>query len=164
MPPVDSNMIKRSERAKSVLPPIIMGQQELENAKNIQSSRAKILGKMEAEMEGKRSDLSTQIDECRKEVGEMKRRVEEAQDEAKRKAEAIKSALDSARKEDESIGECTKSIIALEEECARLKRQWEELKVERAVREEERLKFEKAAANAKGEHEKLQEEISAKKG
>mmetsp|Transcript_28879 Transcript_28879/g.68795 ORF Transcript_28879/g.68795 Transcript_28879/m.68795 type:complete len:618 (-) Transcript_28879:955-2808(-) len=164
MPPVDSNMIKRSERAKSVLPSIIMGQQELEDAKNIQLSRAKALGRMEVEMEGKRSDLSNQIDDGKKEVGEMKRRIEEAQDEAKRKAEAIKSALDAARKEDESIDDCTKSIIALEEECARLKRQWEELKVERAVREEERLKFEQAAANAKGERENLQEEISAKRG
>ena len=164
MPPVDSNMIKRSERAKSVLPSIMMGQQELEQAKKIQTSRAKTLARMEAEMESKRSDLSKQIDDGKQEVEEVKRRTEEAQDEAKRKAEAIKAALDSARKEDESIVECTKSIIALEEECARLKRQWEELKVERAVREEERLKFEQAAANAKDEREKLQEEISAKRG
>lgn len=56
----------------------------------------------------------------------------------------------------------TKAIIALEEECARLKKKWEELNIEKNAREEEKAKFEKEADERKQERMQLQEEISAK--
>lgn len=107
--------------------------------------------------------LTKQLDEEKKTIESIKQRTDEAEEEAKAKAAKIKDALSAVKKEEKSIDECTAAIIALEDECAKLKKKWEELKVERSVREEEKIKLEKEAEQSKEERIKLQEEILAKK-
>ena len=79
------------------------------------------------------------------------------------KANEIKDALSVVKKEEQAIDECTSSIKALEEECARLKAKWEKLKVDRKAHEEEKVKKEKEAEEYKEMRIKLQEEIQQKK-
>merc|ERR1712029_719745 len=85
--------------------------------------------------------LNKQINDDKSLIESIKKRADEAEEEAKVKANEIKDALSAAKKEEQSIDECTSAIIALEEECARLKKKWEELKVERQVRVEEQSKL-----------------------
>ena len=67
------------------------------------------------------------------------------------------------KKEEQSIEECTSAIVTLEEECAKLKKKWEELKIERQARQEEKVKLEAKAEGTKEARVKLQEEIAEKK-
>lgn len=161
--PVDENMIQRSLRAKSVVPKILEGQKALVGLKAEEMGRAEKLRKMESDMEEKVGSLTKQIEEGQKTIKTLQTRALEAEEEAKAKAAEIKNALAMAKKEEQSIADCTSSIVALEEECARLRKQWEELKVERSVREEEKAQKEKDAKMAEQERIALQEEIVAKK-
>ena len=161
--PVDDNMIQRSLRAKSVLPRIIEGQKELVGKKEHQKSRADALGRMANEMKEKMDGLNKKIEGDKQSIEAIKKRADEAEEEAKVKANEIKEALLAVKKEEQSIEECTTAIKALEEECARLKKKWEELKVERHVREEEKAQKEKEAEESKQARIKLQEEIQQKK-
>lgn len=162
-PPVDDNMMQRSLRAKSVLPQILEGQRELVKAKMMEMARAEALDRIRLEMEEKMSGLNKQIDDGKKTIEALQKRADEAEEEAKVKANEIKEALSMVKKEEQSIEECTTAIITLEEECARLRKKWEDLKVERQVREEEKMQNEKEAESNKDERMKLQEEIAAKK-
>merc|ERR1712127_873223 len=125
--------------------------------------RAEALGRIQLEMEGKMSGLKKQIEDGNKSVEVLQKRADEAEEEAKVKANEIKEALSMVKKEEQSIEECTAAIIVLEEECASLKKKWEELKVERQVRAEEKTKKENEAERNKEERIRLQEEIAAKK-
>jgi chromosome segregation ATPase len=109
------------------------------------------------------SGLAKQMEDDKKCIEAIQNRANEAEEEAKTKADEIKEALAMAKKEEESIDECTMSITALEEECARLKKKWEELKIERKVREEEKAQKENAAEQSREERIRLQEEIQRKK-
>mmetsp|Transcript_33980 Transcript_33980/g.62577 ORF Transcript_33980/g.62577 Transcript_33980/m.62577 type:complete len:636 (+) Transcript_33980:126-2033(+) len=161
--PVDNNMIERSQRAKSVVPKIMEGQKALAEAKAEETSRAEALGRIQLEMEEKMSGLKKQIDDGKKSAEALQKRADEAEEEAKVKANEIMEALSVVKKEEQSIEECTSAIIELEEECARLRRKWEELKVERQVREEEKQEKEQEAERKKEKRIQLQEEIAAKK-
>lgn len=161
--PVDANMMERSTRAKSVVPKIVEGQQAAQKEKEKEAERKETLGRIQKEMEEKMSGLSKQIYDDRAQVESFRKRAVEAEEEAKTRAGEIKEALEAAKKEGQSIEECTAEIIALEKECARLKKKWEELKVERKVREEERQKMEAKAEKSKEERMNLQEEIAGKK-
>jgi len=161
--PVDNNMIERSQRAKSVVPKILEGQKALAEAKAEETSRAEALGRIQLEMEEKMSGLKNQIDDGKKSAEALQKRADKAEEEAKDKANEIKEALSVVKKEEQSIEECTSAIIELEEECARLRNRWEELKVERQVREEEKQEQEQEAERKKEERIQLQEEIGAKK-
>ena len=79
------------------------------------------------------------------------------------KANEIKDSLSQAKKEEQSILECTTVIIALEEECAQLKKKIAELKIERTVREEEKVNKERDAEKCRDERIQLQNEIQQKK-
>ncbi|KAL9185776.1 hypothetical protein ACHAXT_003553 [Thalassiosira profunda] len=161
--PVDDNMIQRSLRAMSVLPRILEGQKALTAAKAKETSRMEALGRIQQEMDGKMSGLNKQIDYNKAAIEALKQQADEAEEEAKVKQSEIKEALSNAKKEEQSIDQVTADIIALEEECARLKKMWEQLKVERAAREGERLRNETKAEESKEERIKLQEEIATKK-
>mmetsp|Transcript_17620 Transcript_17620/g.37240 ORF Transcript_17620/g.37240 Transcript_17620/m.37240 type:complete len:615 (+) Transcript_17620:126-1970(+) len=161
--PVDDNMIQRSLRAKSVLPKILEGQAALEKTKAEETARKEAFGRIQAEMDEKMSGLNKEIENGKKGIDALQKRADEAEEEAKVKANEIKEALSLVKKEEQSIEECTQDIVALEAECARLKKKWEELKVERQVREDEKLEKEKEAEQNKVEREKLQDEIAAKK-
>jgi len=159
--PVDDNMIQRSLRAKSVLPNILEGQKELTSKKENELSRAEALGRMQDEMKEKLEGLTPE--RIKQSIEAIKKRADEAEEEAKVKANEIKDALSVVKKEEQAIDECTTSIKALEEECARLKAKWEKLKVERKAHEEEKVKKEKEAEEYKEMRIKLQEEIQQKK-
>lgn len=161
--PLDDNMIQRSLRAKSVLPSILEGQKTVLAKKEVETNRAKALGRIQHEMEEKMSNLDNQMDESKSTITSLQKRAEEAEEEAKVQANEIKETLSKVKKEKQSIEECTSAISALEEECARLKKKWEELKVERQVRVEEKQQMEAATEEAKLAREKLQEEISNNK-
>mmetsp|Transcript_14218 Transcript_14218/g.34367 ORF Transcript_14218/g.34367 Transcript_14218/m.34367 type:complete len:614 (-) Transcript_14218:332-2173(-) len=161
--PVDDNMVKRSLRAKSVMPKILEGQDALNVKKQAEISRGEALRRIQLEMEEKMTDLSKQIDEDKKSIESVQKSADKAEEEAKAKATKIKDALSAVKKEEQSIDECTSAITALEAECAKLKKKWEELKVERGVREEEKLKLEREAEQSKEERIALQEKILLKK-
>ena len=161
--PVDDTMIQRSLRAKSVLPKILDGQKELKTKKEQETSRAEALGRMQTEMKEKMNDLTHQVDANKLDIGAIKKRSDEAEEEAKVKANEVKEALLAVKKEEQSIDECTASIKALEDECARLKEKWAELKIERQAREEHKLEKEKEAEESKEARIKLQEKIQQKK-
>lgn len=107
--------------------------------------------------------LNKQLDDDKTTIESIQKRAEEAEEEAKAKATEIKDALSAVKKEEQTIDECTSAIIALEEECAKLKKKWGELKVERQVREEEKIQMEKDAEESKEARIELQEEIQQKK-
>jgi len=161
--PVDDNMVKRSLRAKSVMPKILEGQDALNVKKQAEISRGEALRRIQSEMEEKMTGLSKQIDEDKKSIESVQKSADKAEEEAKAKATKIKDALSAVKKEEQSIDECTSAITALEAECAKLKKKWEELKVERGVREEEKLKLEREAEQSKEERIALQEKILLKK-
>lgn len=161
--PVDSNMVQRSLRAKSVVPLILEGQGAVGKKVEVEIGRAEALGRMQQEMEEKMSNLTKQIDNDKQSITTIQKRTDEAEEEAKEKATKIKETLTAVKKEEQSISECTSVILSLEEECTRLKQKWEELKVERQVREEEKVQLENQAELAKEERMKLQEEITLKK-
>lgn len=163
IPPVDDNMIQRSLRAKSIVPKLLEGKQAAVEAKEKQRARADALGRIKSEMEVKLNDLKKQVDDGRKSIEAIQKRSEEAEEEAKVKANEIKECLTAVKKEEQSIDECSKHIVALEEECARLKKQWEELKIERSVRLEEKTKLEQKAEITQKERIQLQEEIQNKR-
>jgi hypothetical protein len=161
--PVDENMIQRSNRAKSVIPKLLEGKEAAISAKENERARSDALARMKKEMEEKASDLSKQLNDEMKSVQEIQRSSDEAEKEAMEKANEIKDTLALVKNESDSIDKCTSSIIALEEECARLKKQWEVLKVERQAHEDERLKLEQIAEKRQKERLQLQLEIAARK-
>ena len=161
--PVDENMIQRSLRAKSVVPKIVEGKEAAKAAKENERARSDALVKMKKEMEDKAGELSKQLDDEKKSVEEIQKSSDEAEKEAMEKANEIKDTLALVKVETDSIEDCTSSIIALEEECARLRKQWEELKVKRQAHEKERLKLEEQAELRQKERLQLQEEIAARK-
>jgi len=161
--PVDANMMERSLRAKSVLPKILEGQKELLKLKGEEAARKEALGRIQMEVEEKVSGLDQKIEKGKQTIKSLQKRAAEAEEEAKIKVDEIKEALSTVKKEEQSMEECTTEIVALEIECARLKTKWEELKMERQVREEEKLGVEKEAERKKEERVRLQEEIAAKK-
>jgi len=161
--PVDVNMVQRSLRAKSVMHLIEEGKREVGEKKAIEDDRVEALCRIEHEMEEKMGGLTKQIDDDKKSIEAIRERAIEAEEQAKLKATKIKETITSVKKEEQSISECTSAIRTLEAECTRLKQKWEELKVERAVREEEKVKLETEAEREKEERMKLQEEIAFKK-
>ncbi len=161
--PVDDNMIQRSNRAKSVVPKLLEGKKAAELAKKNEQARSDALAKMKKEMEEKAIDLGKQLDDEKKSVEEIEKSSDEAEKKAMEKAKDIKDTLALVKVETDSIKDCTSSIIALEEECARLRKQWEELKVKRQAHESERLKLEQQAEERQKERLQLQEDIAAKK-
>eukprot|EP00986_Skeletonema_menzelii_P002911 scaffold844_cov142-Skeletonema_menzelii.AAC.2 len=161
--PVDENMIQRSLRAKSVVPKLEEGKEAAAAAKENERARSDALAKMKKEMEEKASELSKQLDDEQKNVQEIQKSSDEAEKEAMEKANEIKDTLALVKVEADSIEDCTSSITALEEECARLRKQWEELKIKRQAHESERLKLEQQAELRQKERLQLQEEIAAKK-
>ena len=163
IPPVDDNMIERSNRAKNVLPRILEGKAAVLEKRAKLKERSDALDRIRSEMVGKIDQLKSQLDNEKKSIEDARKRAEEAEREANVKANEIKDALSAVKKEEESIDSCGKQIAALEEECARLKKQWEELKIERQVREEEKTQLETKAETCRQERVKLQEEIAHKK-
>ena len=161
--PVDDNMIQRSLRAKSLVPKLLAGKEAATSAKENERSRSDALANIKKEMEEKARDLSKRLDEEKKSVEEIQKSSNKAEKEAMEKANEIKDTLASVKEESDSIDKCTSSIFALEEECARLKKQWEELKVERQAHEDERLKLEQKAEERQKERLQLQEGIAARK-
>jgi len=162
IPPIDENMIQRSLRAKSVFGKLLEGKKAALEKKEKEAARTSALERIKSEMEGKLKELHGKKEDGRKSIEAIHKRSEEAQDEAKKAQTYIKEKLKLVKKEEETIDEVTSAIIALEEECARLKKKWEELNIEKSVREEEKAKFEKEADEQKQERMQLQEEISAK--
>ncbi|KAL3826939.1 hypothetical protein ACHAXA_006019 [Cyclostephanos tholiformis] len=161
--PIDENMIQRSLRAKSVLSRILEGQAELMKAREGTQSRAKALAGIQKEMENKMIGLAKQMDDDKKYIESIQKSSNEAEEEAMKKANEIREALAMAKQEEKSIDELTMAIRALEDECARLKKKWEELKIERKVREEEKSQKEKTAEQLREERVRLQDEILTKK-
>ena len=107
--------------------------------------------------------LSKQMEDDEKYIESIQKSSNEAEEEAMKKAKEIREALAMSKKEGQSIDELTMSIRALEEECARLKKKWEELKIERKLREEEKSQMEKTAEQRREERVRLQEDILKKK-
>lgn len=163
IPPVDENMIQRSNRAKSVLPRILEGKAAATEARGKLKERSDALDRIKSEMVDKMEKLNLQLDSEKKSIEDTRKRAEEAEKEANAKANEIKDALEATKKEEESIDSCSKQIQTLEEECARLKKQWEELKIERQVRQEEMAQLQTKAETCRQDRVKLQEEIAAKK-
>ncbi|KAL7506260.1 hypothetical protein ACHAXN_003526 [Cyclotella atomus] len=163
IPPVDENMIQRSLRAKSVLPRILEGKAAVAKSKAKLKERSDALDRIKSEMVEKINQLSKQVNDEKKSIDDARKRAEEAEKEASVKANEIKDVLTAVKKEEESIDSCSKQIASLEEECARLKKQWEELKIERQVRLEEKTHLETKAETCRNERIQLQEEIAAKK-
>jgi hypothetical protein len=163
MPPVDEKMIQRSNRAKSVLPRILEGKAAASEARAKLKERSDALDRIKSEMMDKMDQLAQKLDNEKNSIEESRKRAEEAEKMANVKANEIKDALAAVKKEEESIDSCSKQISALEEECARLKKQWEELKIERQVRQEEKTELENKAEACRQERIQLQEEITAKK-
>jgi predicted nucleic acid-binding Zn-ribbon protein len=163
IPPIDENMIQRSNRAKSIVPKLLEGKKATTAAKENEHKRSEALGRIKKEMEEKVTGLSKQIDDEKSNIEEIQKSSDEAEKQAMEKANEIKDTLSMVKEETDAIDKCTSSIIALEEECARLKKQWEDLKVEKQAREEERLKLEQKAETSQKERLRLQEEIAAKK-
>lgn len=161
--PVDENMKERSLRAKSVMPKILEGHRELLQLKGEEAARKEALGRRQSEMEEILSGLDEKIVKGKQTIKLLKTRILDAEEEAQVKVAEIKEALSAVKREEQSMKECTTDILALENECARLKKKWEELKVERQVREEEKLEKEKEAERNKEQRVGLQEEITAKK-
>ena len=161
--PVDENMIQRSLRAKSVVPKLAEGKEAAKSAKESERARSEALAKMKEEMEEKANELSKHLDDEKKSVEDIQKSSDEAEKEAMEKANEINDTLALVKTETDSIDNCTTSIIALEEECARLRKQWEELKVEREAHEKERLKLEQQAEVRQKERLQLQEDIAARK-
>jgi len=161
--PVDANMKERSLRAKCVVPKIMEGQKDLLKLKEEETSRKNALGRMQSEMEEKMNGLDEHIVKGKQTAESLQKQAAKAEEEAQVKVDEIKEALSVIKKEEQSMEECTAEILALETECARLKKKWEELKMERQVREEEKLGKEKEAEQKKEERIRLQEEIAAKK-
>jgi hypothetical protein len=161
--PVDENMIQRSLRAKSVLPRILGGQAELVKAKEDSRGRVEALSRIKLEMENKKRELLRQMDKEIVDIESIQKTTQEVEIEAMNKANEIKDSLSQAKKEEQSILECTTVIIALEEECAQLKKKIAELKIERTVREEEKVNKERDAEKCRDERIQLQNEIQQKK-
>lgn len=161
--PVDENMIQRSLRAKSVLPRILGGQAELVKAKEDSRGRVEALSRIKLEMENKKRELLKQMDKEIVDIESIQKTTQEVEIEAMNKANEIKDSLSQAKKEEQSIQECTTVIIALEEECAQLKKKIAELKIERTVREEDLVNKERDAEKCRDERIQLQNEIQQKK-
>lgn len=163
IPPVDDNMIQRSMRAKSVFPRLLEAEAAAMKARDDQKARSDDLERIKLEMMEKLNQLNEQLEHSKQSIQEIHRSSEEAEQKANAKANEIKETLSAVKKEDQSIESCSKQIVALEEECARLKKQWEELKLERQIRQEEKVQLETKAEACRQQRVQLQEEINAKK-
>ena len=163
IPPVDENMRQRSLRAKSVLTTILEGKEAVLAKKEKEKARADALTRIKQEMEGKLNELNSKLKSGKESIQAIQKKSEQAEAEAKTKAKEIKRSLSLVKKEEMTIDEVSSAIIALEEECARLKEKWEELNIEKHVREEEKRKFETEAEERQKERMRLQEEIAAAK-
>ena len=161
--PVDENMIQRSLRAKSVLPRILEGQAELVRAKEDSRGRVDALSRIKLEMENKKRELLKQMDKEIADIESIQKTTQETEIEAMNKANEIKDTLSQAKKEQQSIDKCTKAIIAFEDEIAQLKKKIDELKIERTVREEEKVNKEKEAEKCRDERIQLQNKIQQTK-
>ena len=107
--------------------------------------------------------LTKQIQDDGKCAYENQKQADDAEEAAKLKANEIKQVLSLVKKEEQSIDECTSAIFALEEEIDKLQKKCAELKIERQVREEEKVEKEKEAEQRREERIRLQEEIQRNK-
>ncbi|KAL3785601.1 hypothetical protein HJC23_004749 [Cyclotella cryptica] len=163
IPPVDDNMIQRSIRAKSVLPRILEAKAAAVKARDNEKARSDALERIRLEMMEKLDQLNKQLECGKQSIQEIHKSAEEAEQKANQKANEIKETLSAVKKEEQSIESCSKQIVALEEECARLKKQWEELKLERQVRQEEKVQLETQAEACRQQRIQLQADIVAKR-
>ena len=163
IPPVDEDMIQRSNRAKSVLPRILEERAVVVGATLKLKERLDALDRIKTDLLNKMDQLNKQIYDEKKSIEETRQRADEAEQTASSKAQEIKDTLVAVKREEESIDSCSRQILSLEEECAKLKKQCEGLKIERQVRLEEKTQLEMKAETCRQERIQLQGEISTRK-